>query len=226
MPTVMANGINMYYEIHGSGEWIVLIAGLGTDSSIFRQYIDKLAKKYKVLIFDNRGVGKTDKPDIPYNIQTMADDTLSLLDALGIGEAYVLGVSLGGRIAMELTLSHPEKVKKLMLVSTAPSVQVKLSIFPKIIKYIRSLNKSEQPYYAFISQLKASSGYDCTERLKEIKIPTLIAYGRKDKQITKEQIDEMREKIKYSNLVEFNGGHLFFIFNSEQFTKEILNYLS
>ena len=217
--------MNRYYEIHGDGQWLVLIAGLGADSSLFKPYTDRLAEKYKVLIFDNRGAGKTDKPDLPYSIPMMAEDTASLLEALGVEEAFLLGVSLGGRIAMEFTLQHPGTVRKLILVSAAPSVQTKLSVFPKIIKYVRSMRKSGQPYNAFIRQLNASAGYDCTERLKELNLPVLIAYGKKDRSVTQTQVAEMGEAIRGSRTIAFRGGHLFFLFRAEEFTNEILNFL-
>jgi len=226
MPTAQVNDIEMYYEIHGDGPWLVLIAGLGVDLSIFQQSIDELAKQYKVLVFDNRGVGKTDKPDVPYSIQMMADDTFSLLASLGIKRALVLGLSMGGRIAMELTLSHPEMTEKLILVSTSSSLQAEISPFVKMIKRVRSLRKSDQPYYAFIRQLKASSGYDCTGRLKEISAPALIVYGKNDKLVTASQIDDMKRNIKNSELASFSGGHLFFLLKSEQFTARLLEFLS
>ena len=91
MPTVKVNDINMYYEISGDGEPLVLIAGLGTDLTIYEPIIARLSKKYRVVAFDNRGVGRTDKPDIPYTI----DDTAGLLRATGIKQAHVLGVSIG-----------------------------------------------------------------------------------------------------------------------------------
>ena len=98
MPYVKVNDIQMYYEIHGEGEPLVLILGLGTDISEWGGIIHWLAEKFQVLAFDNRGVGRTDKPDIAYTIEMMADDTAGLMQALGIQQAYIVGISLGGRI--------------------------------------------------------------------------------------------------------------------------------
>ncbi len=84
MPYVKVNDIQMYYEIHGDGEPLVLIVGLGTDISEWDGIIRWLAKKYKVLAFDNRGAGRTDKPDRPYSIEMMAHDTAGLMQTLGI----------------------------------------------------------------------------------------------------------------------------------------------
>ena len=120
MPTVRVNDIDMYYEIHGEGEPVVLIAGLNSDHTLYQKLgiIPRLAERYKVVAFDNRGVGQSGKPDIPYSIEMMADDTAGLLHALGIEQAHLLGTSMGGRIATALALRHPQQVKSLILVST------------------------------------------------------------------------------------------------------------
>ena len=77
-----------------------LIAGLGVDHSIFSSSIKIFSQKFRVIVFDNRGVGRTDKPNIPYATEMMANDTANLMNALEIDSAYVLGISLGGRIAI------------------------------------------------------------------------------------------------------------------------------
>jgi pimeloyl-ACP methyl ester carboxylesterase len=70
-------------------------------------------------VFDNRGTGRTAQPDSPYSIEMMARDTVALMDALSIARADILGISMGGRIALELTLTHPARVRRLVLVSTS-----------------------------------------------------------------------------------------------------------
>lgn len=117
--TVEVNDIKMYYEIHGSGEPLVLIEGLGYSKWMWYKQIPALSEQYRVIVFDNRGAGNTDKPDSEYSIELMADDAAGLLRALGIGSAHVLGISLGGFIAQEVALRHPEIVRSLILGSTS-----------------------------------------------------------------------------------------------------------
>ena len=75
MPTVEASGITIYYEVHGTGEPFVLIAGLLIDLTALEGIVSQLSQRYRVIAFDNRGSGRSDKPDIPYLIEMMADDT-------------------------------------------------------------------------------------------------------------------------------------------------------
>ena len=119
MPKVKVNDLNMYYEIHGEGYPFLMIRGLSSD--VYRwplRLIKEMSKSFKVVLFDNRGAGRTDKPDIEYSIKMMADDTTGLMKSLNIEKAHILGYSMGGSIAQEIALSYPEKVKKLILCST------------------------------------------------------------------------------------------------------------
>ena len=142
----------MYYEIHGDGEPLTLIVGLATDISEWDGLIRWLAEKYKVQAFDNRGAGRTDKPDAPYSIEMMADDMAGLMQASGIEQANIVGISMGGRIALALALQHPERVKKLVLVSTsARSIKNWRRYFFGMLSNAPIFrSKYPQPHYAFM----------------------------------------------------------------------------
>ncbi|MDR9458607.1 MAG: alpha/beta hydrolase [Dehalococcoidia bacterium] len=119
MPTVKVGDINIYYEVHGDGEPLLLIMGLGSDMTSWIFQIPEFSRKYQVIAFDNRGVGRSDAPDVPYSTAMMAGDTAGLLDALGVERAHIMGLSMGGMIAQELALRYPKRVKSLILAATA-----------------------------------------------------------------------------------------------------------
>ena len=229
MPTVRVNDITMYYEIHGEGEPVVLIAGLNSDHTLYRAIIPQLAESYQVVAFDNRGVGQTDKPDIPYSIDMMADDTAGLLNALGIEQAHLLGTSMGGRIAAALALQHPRQVKSLILVSTVMKslkgtpMTWSRRLIPLMLKI--PMIRGPHPYYAAVRQLEASRDYDCMDRLGEIQVPTLILHGKKDKIAPYRLAEAMHSGIKGSHMLTFPGGHLFFIVRQKQFLEAIADFL-
>ncbi len=118
MPKAPVNGVNMYYEVHGKGVPLVMIQGFGGNHQAWFFQTPVFQKYYRVIIFDNRGIGKTDKSSEPYTIRTMAEDVIGLMDYLGIDKAHVLGLSMGGLVAQEIAISYPERVIKLVLGST------------------------------------------------------------------------------------------------------------
>jgi 3-oxoadipate enol-lactonase len=115
MPKIPVGDIEMFYVEAGQGEPLVLIMGFGGDHLAWGLQLPAFAERYRVIAFDNRGVGQTDAPDHPYTIRMMAEDTAGLMDKLGVGRAHVLGVSMGGMIAQELALNHPQRVRSLHL---------------------------------------------------------------------------------------------------------------
>jgi len=115
-----SDGIRLAYEELGDGEPLLFVQGLGYDRQGFGPLPQILADDFRVILFDNRGVGDSDAPEGPYSVTQLANDAAAVLDAAGVDSAHVLGVSLGGFIAQELALAHRERVRKLVLVSTAP----------------------------------------------------------------------------------------------------------
>jgi pimeloyl-ACP methyl ester carboxylesterase len=119
MPKMKVNDVRIYYEIRGEGFPLVMINGLGRNSDDWDpRLVEELSRQFKLVIFDNRGAGRTDISDREYTIKLFADDTAGLMESLGISKAHVLGLSMGGMVAQELVLNCPEKVSKLILCST------------------------------------------------------------------------------------------------------------
>jgi pimeloyl-ACP methyl ester carboxylesterase len=118
MPGARVNGISLYYEVHGEGPRLALIEGVGYHSWMWYRQIPEFSQHFRTLVYDNRGVGRSDKPPGPYTHVQNADDLSGLLDALGWERTHVLGVSMGGFIAQEFALKYPERLDKLVLVAT------------------------------------------------------------------------------------------------------------
>jgi pimeloyl-ACP methyl ester carboxylesterase len=104
MPQAQVNGIKLHYETSGQGQPLLLIMGLGAPAAAWDpEFVQALGQTHKVITYDNRGTGLSDKPDEPYSIALFASEAVSLLDALNIPRAHILGVSMGGMIAQELS---------------------------------------------------------------------------------------------------------------------------
>lgn len=121
MPIATLNDLHFYFERAGSGRRLLYISGTGGDLRFQpNMFASPLAKAFDLLAYDQRGLGRTDKPDAPYSMAQYADDAADLMHHLGWDDAVVIGVSFGGMVAQELALRHPAKVKRLVLACTSP----------------------------------------------------------------------------------------------------------
>lgn len=238
MPIVIVNEINMYYEVLGKGEPLVILQGMGIEITSAYGVINEFAKNYMVIALDNRGVGRTDMPDIPYSVEMMAEDTIGLLDKIGIEKAHFLGISMGSRIAQVIAVKYPEKVKSLILNVAAAS-------FPNSLKSITdaSLENPDlrekmiqeagiifiQKYppnpESFFRQVKAVRDFDGREHLSQIKVPTLIVNGTKDQFVPMELTEELEAGIHGSKLILVEEDHFFCSNKPELLIKPVLEFL-
>ena len=139
MATARVNGINIHYEIDGTGEPLLLIMGLGANTTGWYRQIPEFSHEYQVIAFDNRGAGRSDKPNEAYSIAQMADDAHGLMVELGIDSAHIFGMSLGGMIAQELALRHSQGVRTLVLGGTMAGGPGAVFAGPEVVQLFISL---------------------------------------------------------------------------------------
>jgi 3-oxoadipate enol-lactonase len=120
MPFVSSQGARIYWEEHGTGEPVLMIMGLSYTLDMWYRLRPSLSARYRTILFDNRGIGRSDVPNGPYLMRQMADDARAVMDAAEVESAYVMGASMGGMIAQELTLRYPERVRALLLGCSGP----------------------------------------------------------------------------------------------------------
>jgi 3-oxoadipate enol-lactonase len=167
MPYADNDGTRIYWEERGSGEPLLLIMGLGYTLDMWHRTAPALARHYRVIVFDNRGVGQSDVPPGPYAISVMASDAAAVMDAAGVESAHVLGVSMGGMIAQELALQYPARVRSLILGCTTCGGPRAVPADPEVINTLlaRATMTVEEGIHAMANYV-----YDKgtpTERLEE-----------------------------------------------------------
>lgn len=256
--------INLHYEICGEGEPLLLIMGYGSNSKHWFVIRDRLAKECRMLLFDNRGTGRSDKPDMPYTADMMIGDVVGLLDATGFGVTSVFGVSMGGMIAQEFALRYPERVKNLILGCTTCGGPNSVNLAPEAVaflfdtelarrtneeraystvpwlwnqdfidahpeaveRYVAHTTEHPTPPHGFIGQGNFMLSFDSYDRLPEIKAPTLVICGDKDRLIPFENSRILASRIAGSELVILeNAGHGFISDSAEESSGAILDFL-
>lgn len=129
MPFAQLDNIKLYYEIYGEGFPLVCIGGLAADHLTWVSVIKLLAQKYKVIVFDNRGVGQSEVPSGPYSIEQMGEDAYNLCQYLHIDSAIVMGSSMGGFITQQLMRRYPQFVRASVIVDSAQHSRTSFNLF-------------------------------------------------------------------------------------------------
>ena len=190
------NGINLYYEIHGTGKPLIMLHGGFGTFDMFTAFSPALALDHQVIGVDLYGHGRTALTDRPIRFEHMADDIAGLIHHLELEKADLLGFSLGGAVALQTAIRHPERVNKLVVISTPfkrtgwhPEMQTGMTtIAPEFFMstpiydaYMRVAPKPED-FPRFVANMKEALGqdYDWTERVSALRTPTLIIAGDAD----------------------------------------------
>jgi pimeloyl-ACP methyl ester carboxylesterase len=275
MSIANVDSIELYYEEHGSGDPLLLIMGLAADSMAWLFQVPELSKHYRTITFDNRGVGRSSKPPGPYTISQMADDTAGLLDTIGIVRTHVVGVSMGGMIAQELVLRHPQRVRGLVLACTYPEPDADIerqrqfsveqlggkvmsggdieidfkaldpmAFFQQLLplafnqEFIEKELPTIMPLFAgalqygfsmeaILGQVAAVMSHKATDRLHQIKAPTLVMTGDADRLVPPANSDVLAKHIPGARLVKIPGGSHGFNFETpDLFNREVLSFLA
>jgi 3-oxoadipate enol-lactonase len=120
LPFADRGPVRLYYESRGRGPAVLLVMGLGMTLTAWWRTVPVLSESFRVLAFDNRGIGRSASSALPYSVGDMADDAIAVLDAAGEDAAHVYGISLGGMVAQQVALRHPERLRALVLGATTP----------------------------------------------------------------------------------------------------------
>jgi pimeloyl-ACP methyl ester carboxylesterase len=246
----------IWWDQDGTGDPILLVMGHAYGADMWHRTAPELAASYRVVRFDNRGVGRSSDPPGPYPVQLMADDALAVLDAASVASAHVYGVSLGGAIALQLALEHPVRVRSLILGCTAASAEGvsrgalltrvrslvpapalnrmawKLLYGPgtpagrraedqQVVRRTRCSGRGRR------GQLTGAAGFDVTGRLAEIRIPTLVLHGARDRIVPAASAQRLVGGIAGARLVVFpDAGHVYITDTPDAANQEVLRFLA
>ena len=192
------NGLDMYYEVHGSeGVPVVLLHGAYMSTGAMQWLLSNLAKSRQVIAVDLQGHGRTADVDRPLQYEQMADDVAALMDHLGVARADVVGYSMGGGAALQLAVRHPERVRKLVAISAGYRLD---GMYPEVIAGIAEITPEVfygTPWYdenyaavaprpedfpVLVEKLKRldAEEFDWSQGIKAIAAPTLLVFGDAD----------------------------------------------
>lgn len=260
MPHTVRDGTALYWEQHGSGEPVLMIMGLSFTLDMWYRLLPAVASRYRAILFDNRGVGRSDTPPGPYSMAQLADDACAVLDAAGVASAPVLGASMGGMIAQELCFRHPHRVEALLLGCTGPSgFHSKLPQFgpaqpirlatetirekrewllaPMLYADTTPRSRIEEDIQVrmryplrpagIFSQIAAILRWTSYSRLPQIKVPTLVLHGDRDRLVPLANGQMLAARIPGAELVVAPGAAHILTTDAPEFVeREVLRYLA
>jgi pimeloyl-ACP methyl ester carboxylesterase len=227
MPKVPVDGFELYYESEGDGEPLLLIPGFASGRSLWLRQVGPLARHFRVISFDPRGVAQSDKPSGEQTIGLLADDVAALLNFLRIERAHIVGVSFGGFVAQEFALRYPQMTQRLVLCCTSFGGPNHVVPEPQIMNDImqpRAAGDVSEDMYRV--QLQAAVKFNVEDRLAAIKSPTLIVSGDADVVVPVQNSYNLARQIPNAELRLVSGGsHTFFIEQADEFNQVLTEWL-
>jgi 3-oxoadipate enol-lactonase len=236
MPIAIINGTKLYYEEHGHGQPLVMIQGFAGNQFAWFFQVMAFEKHFRVITFDARGIGRSAVSKVPYTVPVMVEDVLGLMDYLKIERAHILGLSLGGLVAQVIAIDHPERVMKMVLVSTLPGTNleyiangvrgvgrevlnmdviqamgyfIKIAFNKPVYRYLIKLLSRPRllaAYSNYFKQMQTVGEYSAVDRLQSIQAPTLVITGSNDRLVSPHCSKIIAGKIPHARLVMVKGG--------------------
>ncbi|MFH0809862.1 MAG: alpha/beta fold hydrolase [Pseudomonadota bacterium] len=251
MPKVSVNGINLNYEVHGEGHPIILLPGYGGTLETWRHQVAAFSREFRLITCDLRGHGGTDSPASPdeYSADIVIEDVLQLMKTLGVDKAVMGGHSMGGYLAMRFYLAHPGHVSALVLIGAGPGfrnpiqkeawnrrcrdyaevleaqgIEAFVARFPGVLSRNGSGHNPVGLAHAARGVMAQFDSY-VTENLGQIKVPTLIIDGERDKRNVPASQYMARSIPGAQCAVVPDAGHAASLDNPKDFNKIVLDFL-
>lgn len=246
-------GEHLHYYEAGQGPVVILLHGLGSNAEIWASNIAPLAARYHVYVLDQIGFGHSDKPLLDYKIQTFVDFLQGFMEAQNISKAALVGNSLGGWIAVEFAVQHPERVNQLVLVNSAglhfgqgpipdlnPASFAGMRQVLELVFYDKKTVTDDLVRYAFLKHLKDNDGYTIQRtlaglaqdqfedsKLASIHAPTLIIWGRNDELIPLAKGEQFHQGIAGSKMTVIDQcGHIPEMEKPGEFNRALMEFLA
>ncbi len=265
MPYLQLHDLKLYYEVYGEGRPFLFISETACHGEVWKRYqVPEFSRDHRVIIYDQRGTGRTDKPSAEYTTTMLADDAAALLDHLGADQAIVYGHSMGGRIAQLVALDHPQKVSTLILASSGASHStrgiplkmclelvekgyeqyarahaVRIGFTEKFVsehperveEFLKIRLANLPPLECYLLHVMARQAHDTGDRLKDIRVPTLVLVGDNEVKTTSDishwaSAEILARTIPNAKLVVLSdSGHYYFFAKPEETNRAIREFL-
>lgn len=225
---IKADGHIAHYLKAGSGPSVVLLHGGASDSRDWVKTMTALSHLYTLYAPDLLGYGLSASTRSSYYLSEFVEFTLAFLREINLERHYLVGHSIGGRVCLEIALRHPEMVRRLVLIDTVGFGRLARwgMYIGAVMYYLRKMLRIKQPYPRFLKEDGEDKDWRCTERLRELKIPTLVVWNSRDPYYPVVQALEAWKLMPHAQLEVFSGyGHAPHVKERGYFNSLLLDFL-